>query len=71
MSDGTRPPVDRPLEVVEDASAYYVVMADDHEDWLLRYEKDPEFPARTWATRLVAAFNRRWDGRHRPPTRRT
>ena len=70
MSDGTRPPIECPLEVVEDASACYVVMANDHEDWLVRYEKDDEFPARTWATRLAAAFNRRWDGKSTAAPRR-
>jgi hypothetical protein len=60
VSRRSRPAFDRPLTVVEDPYACYVVAEDDSEDWLVRYEKDEDFPARAWASNMAATFNLRW-----------
>jgi hypothetical protein len=52
-------PFDQPLAVVEEETAYLVVTSDDRDDWVVRFEKSPEFPAREWAVHMVATFNRR------------
>jgi hypothetical protein len=53
-------PFDRPLAVVEDETAFLVVASGDGDDWVVRFEKSPDFPAREWAAHMVAVFNRRW-----------
>ena len=32
--------------VVEEAAAFFVIRVEDPDDWLVRFEKDPSFPAR-------------------------
>ena len=55
--------------VREEEAAFLVVRADDPEDWLVRFEKTPDFPAREWAENMVRVYNRRLSRRHaRPPT---
>jgi hypothetical protein len=57
------------LAVREEEAAFLVVRADDPEDWLVRFEKTPDFPAREWAENMVRAYNRRLSRRRaRPPT---
>ena len=46
------------LAVVEEA-AFFVVRADDPDDWLVRFEKAPDFLAREWAENMVHVYNRR------------
>jgi hypothetical protein len=47
------------LAVVEEEAAFFVVRADDPDDWLVRFEKAPDFPAREWAENMVHVYNRR------------
>jgi hypothetical protein len=47
------------LAVVEEEAAFLVVRADDPDDWLVRFEKAPDFPAREWAENMVHVYNRR------------
>jgi hypothetical protein len=47
------------LAVVEEEAAFLVVRADDPDDWLVRFEKAPGFPAREWAENMVHVYNRR------------
>ena len=47
------------LAVVEEAAAFFVVRADDLDDWLVRFEKASDFPAREWAENMVHVYNRR------------
>ncbi|HEX6711200.1 MAG TPA: hypothetical protein VF068_12790 [Rubrobacter sp.] len=47
------------LAVREEEGAFFVVQAGDPEDWLARFEKDGEFPAREWAENMVHVYNRR------------
>ena len=57
------------LAVREEGAAFLVVRAEDPDDWLVRFEKDPGFPAREWAENMVRVYNRRLSRRHaRPPT---
>ncbi len=57
------------LAVREEEAAYLVVRAEDPEDWLARFEKSPDFPAREWAENMVSVYNRRLSGRRAgPPT---
>ncbi len=55
------------LAVREEAAAYLVVRADDPEDWLVRFEKSPDFPAREWAENMVSVYNRRLGRSAAPP----
>ena len=57
------------LAVREEVAAFLVVRAEDPGDWLVRFEKSPDFPAREWAENMVRVYNRRLSGRHAgPPT---
>ncbi len=57
------------LAVREEESAFLVVRAEDPEDWLVRFEKSPDFPAREWAENMVRVYNRRLSRRRAgPPT---
>ena len=47
------------LAVREEAGAFLVVRAEDPGDWLVRFEKSPDFPARKWAENMVRVYNRR------------
>jgi hypothetical protein len=63
--------VDGELAVVEEEKAFLVVRAEDREDWLVRFEKAPGFPAREWAENMVRVYNRRLAHRSaEPPTPR-
>jgi hypothetical protein len=54
-----RPQVEDELAVIEEESAFLVTRAADREDWLVRFEKVPDFPAREWAENMVRVYNRR------------
>ena len=57
------------LAVIEEEGAFLVVRADDPGDWLVRFEKSPDFPAREWAENMVSVYNRRLAHRSAgPPT---
>ncbi len=61
--------VDRRLAIIEEEEAFLVVRADDPDDWLVRFEKSPNFPAREWAENMVRVYNRRLAHRSAgPPT---
>lgn len=51
--------VDGELAVVEEPAAFLVVRAGAPDDWLARFEKGHDFPAREWAENMVAVYNRR------------
>ena len=53
------PQVNGQLAVREEEGAFLVVRAEDPEDWLVRFEKSPGFPAREWAENMVRVYNRR------------
>jgi hypothetical protein len=66
--EGWHPQVDGELAVLEEEE-FRVVRADDPEDWLVRFEKSPDFPAREWAENMVRVYNRRLSKRSTgPPT---
>jgi hypothetical protein len=57
------------LAAVEREEAFLVVRAEDPEDWLVRFEKSPGFPAREWAENMVRVYNLRLSRRSAaPPT---
>ena len=57
------------LAVREEETAFLVVREEDPDDWLARFEKDGDFPAREWAENMANAYNRRLAFRStRPPT---
>ena len=57
------------LAVREEEGVFLVVRVDDPEDWLARFEKDGDFPAREWAENMVRVYNRRLVRRSvEPPT---
>ncbi len=63
------PQVNGRLAVREEEAAFLVVRADDPDDWLVRFEKSPNFPAREWAENMVRVYNRRLSRRSAgPPT---
>ena len=51
-----------PLAVREEEGAFLVVREGDPDDWLARFEKGDDFPARAWAENMAAAYNRRLAG---------
>ncbi len=51
--------VEGKLAVVEEETAFLVVRVADPEDWLVRFEKSPDFDAREWAANMVHVYNRR------------
>ncbi len=51
--------VDGELAVAEEEGAFVVVRAEDPEDWLVRFEKSRDFPAREWAENMANVYNRR------------
>ena len=51
--------VDGELAVVEEEAAFFVVRAEDPEDWLVRFEQSRDFPAREWAENMVRVYNMR------------
>jgi hypothetical protein len=61
--------VDGRLAIIEEEEAFLVVRVDDPDDWLVRFEKSPNFPAREWAENMVRVYNRRLVHRSAgPPT---
>jgi hypothetical protein len=61
--------VDGRLAVVEEETAFLVVRDDAPDDWLVRFEKSPDFPAREWAENMINVYNRRLaDSSAGPPT---
>ena len=58
------------LAVREEETAFLVVREEDPDDWLARFEKDGDFPAREWAENMARVFNRRLEkrGAGGPPT---
>ena len=59
--------VDGRLAVREEEAAFLVVRAEDPGDWLVRFEKSPDFPAREWAENMVRVYNRRLSKRSTGP----
>jgi hypothetical protein len=51
--------VDGRLAVVEKEAAFFVTPEADLNDWLVRFEKGPDFKAREWAENMVFVYNRR------------
>lgn len=47
------------LAVVERETAFFVTREADQTDWLVRFEKGPNFKAREWAENMVRVYNRR------------
>jgi hypothetical protein len=47
------------LSVREEGMAFLVVREEDPDDWLARFEKDGDFPAREWAENMADVYNRR------------
>ena len=47
------------LAVREEETAFLVVREEDPNDWLTRFEKDRDFPAREWAENMAHIYNRR------------
>ena len=47
------------LTVVEKDKAFFVTREEDLSDWLVRFEKSPDFKAREWAENMVHVYNRR------------
>ena len=63
------PQVDGTLAVRETEGAYLVVRSEDPDDWLARFKKGPDFPAREWAENMASIYNRRLARRRAgPPT---
>ncbi len=63
------PQVDGRLAFREEETAFLVVREADPDDWLVRFDKDGDFPAREWAENMVRVFNRRLERRTSgPPT---
>lgn len=58
MNDA-EPQVEGRLAVREEETEFLVVRAEDPEDWLVRFEKSGDFPAREWAENMVRVYNRR------------
>ena len=63
------PQVDGKLAVREEKEAFLVVREEDPSDWLARFDKGDDFPARAWAENMVHVYNRRLRRRSAvPPT---
>ena len=61
--------VDGRLAVREEEEAFLAVREEDPEDWLARFDKADDFPAREWAHNMVRVYNRRLAlGAAGPPT---
>ena len=55
------------LSVREEETAFLVVREEDPDDWLARFEKDGDFPAREWAENMADVYNRRLARRSTEP----
>jgi hypothetical protein len=61
--------VDGKLAVREEDEAFLVVREEDPDDWLARFDKVGDFPAREWAENMTNVYNRRLARRSvEPPT---
>ena len=59
-SDGpAAPQIEGRLAVREEEAAFLVIREGDPEDWLARFDKANDFPAREWAENMVRVYNRR------------
>ena len=58
-TERSRLPLLGPLGVDEDAERCLVVDAGDQEDWVVRFDKGDDFPAREWADNMVSVYNQR------------
>ena len=47
------------LGVAESDDAFLVIVDDEPEDWLVRFEKSDAFPAGHWAHNMARAYNER------------
>ena len=57
--------LDGKLAVREEEAAFFVVRAENPDDWLVRFEKGRGFPAREWAENMVRVYNRRLSSKRR------
>jgi hypothetical protein len=64
------------LQVREEPEAYFVVLEHDDADWLVKFDKSPDFAARQWAINMAESYNERYDDprmdavkRNAPPPR--
>lgn len=55
-------PIDGDLSVLELDEAYLVVIEDDPDDWLVRFEKAEGFDAAEWAGNMTNVYNKRRGG---------
>ena len=55
------------LAVREEVAAFLVVSEEDPDDWLARFERDGDFPAREWAENMANIYNRRLARRSTEP----
>lgn len=54
------------LIIIEHKNAIIVAWADDPDDWIVRSDKHPGFPALRWAERMLELHNRGADDRASP-----
>lgn len=55
------------LAVFEKEKAFFVAREEDPADWLVRFEKAPDFKAQEWAENMVNVYNRRLSGTSADP----
>ena len=67
MDEDTLEQVNGRLAVVEKEAAFFVTREEDLSDWLVRFEKSPDFKAREWAENMVHVYNRRLSRRSAGP----
>lgn len=51
--------VDDRLTVREEPDAYFVVLEHDESDWVVAFDKAPDFAAREWAMNMAESYNDR------------
>lgn len=54
-----RDPIDGELSVIARDDAYLVVVEEDPDDWLVRFENADGFDARGWAENMARVYNGR------------
>ena len=65
--ESAEPQVEGRLAVREEEAEFLVVRAEDPDDWLVRFEKSGDFPAREWAENMVRVYNLRLSKRSAGP----
>jgi hypothetical protein len=65
--ESVEPQVEGRLAVREEEAEFLVVRAEDPDDWLVRFEKSGDFPAREWAENMVRVYNLRLSRRSAGP----